>query len=229
MNNFISASIIAADFWNLEREYKELNKTKVEWIHYDIMDGHFVPNITIGSCELDSLVNKSNIAIDIHFMVSNPDYIVPYFVEKYKGTIVKNITVHSEVCINVKKLSEIVRKNGINFGLAIKPKTSINRIVENIGFIDLALVMTVEPGFGGQSFIQSQVKKIKKVKELIGDRSIEIEVDGGINPETAKQVIIAGAKVLVAGSAIFKNENYEENISKLKIFHLPMIPKNLLF
>ena len=160
MNNFISASIIAADFWNLEREYKELNKTKVEWIHYDIMDGHFVPNITIGSCELDSLVNKSNIAIDIHFMVSNPDYIVPYFVEKYKGTIVKNITVHSEVCINVKKLSEIVRKNGINFGLAIKPKTSINRIVENIGFIDLALVMTVEPGFAGQSLIKSCLKKI---------------------------------------------------------------------
>ena len=110
MNNFISASIIAADFWNLEREFKELNKTKVESIHYDIMDGHFVPNITIGTSELDSLVNQSSIPIDIHFMVSNPDYIVPYFVEKYKGTIVKNITVHSEVCINIKNSQKLLEK-----------------------------------------------------------------------------------------------------------------------
>ncbi|MBA4729266.1 MAG: ribulose-phosphate 3-epimerase [Deltaproteobacteria bacterium TMED126] len=217
MNNFISASIIAADFWNLEREYKELNKTKVEWIHYDIMDGHFVPNITIGSCELDSLVNKSNIAIDIHFMVSNPDYIVPYFVEKYKGTIVKNITVHSEVCINVKKLSEIVRKNGINFGLAIKPKTSINRIVENIGFIDLALVMTVEPGFAGQSLIKSCLKKITRLNNYLRKNNLDIpiQVDGGIKLSNISELKEAGSNIIVSGTGIFNTKNYKQTVDKM--------------
>ena len=171
----IAPSILSADFSKLGEEIKKLNKSSCDYIHIDVMDGHFVPNLTFGPDIIKSIKPLTDKPFDVHLMI-NP-------VKKY---------------INDYITAETVK--------------------EYLDMLDLVLIMTVEPGFGGQSFIQSQVKKIKKVKELIGDRSIEIEVDGGINPETAKQVIIAGAKVLVAGSAIFKNENYEENISKLKIF-----------
>lgn len=217
MNNFISASIIAADFWNLEKEFKELNKTKIKLIHYDIMDGHFVPNITIGSCELDSLVNKSKIGLDLHFMVENPDHIVPFFVEKYKNTTVKNITVHSEVCVNIKKLSRLVKKHGIGFGLAINPKTSINRIIENLKYIDLALVMTVEPGFAGQSLIKSCLTKISRLNSYLKKNNLDIpiQVDGGIKLDNILKLKEAGSNIIVSGTGIFNTKNYKKTVDEM--------------
>ena len=160
MRNFLAASLIAADFWNLEKEFAKLKKTNIEWIHYDIMDGHFVPNITVGSCELDSLVMKSPIPIDLHFMVSNPDYIVPKFIKRYSNRKIANITVHLETCKNIKRLSNLARKNKIGFGLAINPSTSISGLVKQLKHIDLALIMTVRPGFAGQKIIPSCFKKV---------------------------------------------------------------------
>ena len=210
----IAPSILSADFSKLGEEIKKLNKSSCDYIHIDVMDGHFVPNLTFGPDIIKSIKPLTSKPLDVHLMI-NP---VKKYINDYITAGADILTIHQEIDDNVLDCLKLIKKEKVKAGLSIKPDTSYDTVKEYLDVIDLVLVMTVEPGFGGQSFIQSQVKKIRKVKELIGDRSIEIEVDGGINPETAKQVIIAGAKVLVAGSAIFKNENYEENISKLKIF-----------
>ena len=210
----IAPSILSADFSKLGEEIKKLNKSSCDYIHIDVMDGHFVPNLTFGPDIIKSIKPLTDKPLDVHLMI-NP---VKKYINDYIISGADILTIHQEIDDNVLDCLKLIKKKKVKAGLSIKPDTSYETVKKYLDMLDLVLIMTVEPGFGGQSFIQSQVKKIKKVKELIGDRSIEIEVDGGINPETAKQVIIAGAKVLVAGSAIFKNENYEENISKLKIF-----------
>ncbi|MBT3445988.1 ribulose-phosphate 3-epimerase [bacterium] len=217
MKNFIAASIIAADFWNIEKEFKKLNKTRVKWIHYDVMDGHYVPNITIGSCELDALSQKSKIPIDIHFMVSNPDEIVPHFVKKYKNMNIVNITVHCETCKNIKKLSRLVRKANMSFGLAIHPNTSISKISRFFDYIDLALVMTVKPGFAGQKIIPSCIRKVKELSELFIKKNISlpIQVDGGIKLENISKLSDAGANIIVSGTGIFGTKDYESTVKKM--------------
>ena len=210
----IAPSILSADFSKLGEEIKKLNKSSCDYIHIDVMDGHFVPNLTFGPDIIKSIKPLTDKPLDVHLMI-NP---VKKYINDYIIAGADILTIHQEIDDNVLDCLKLIKKKKVKAGLSIKPDTSYETVKKYLDMLDLVLIMTVEPGFGGQSFIQSQVKKIRKVKELIGDRSIEIEVDGGINPETAKQVIIAGAKVLVAGSAIFKNENYEENISKLKIF-----------
>ena len=210
----IAPSILSADFSKLGEEIKKLNKSSCDYIHIDVMDGHFVPNLTFGPDIIKSIKPLTDKPFDVHLMI-NP---VKKYINDYITAGADILTIHQEIDDNVLDCLKLIKKKKVKAGLSIKPDTSCETVKEYLDMLDLVLIMTVEPGFGGQSFIQSQVKKIRKIKELIGDRSIEIEVDGGINPETAKQVIIAGAKVLVAGSAIFKNENYEENISKLKIF-----------
>ena len=210
----IAPSILSADFSKLGEEIKKLNKSSCDYIHIDVMDGHFVPNLTFGTDIIKSIKPLTDKPLDVHLMI-NP---VKKYINDYITAGADILTIHQEIDDNVLDCLKLIKKKKVKAGLSIKPDTSYETVKKYLDMLDLVLIMTVEPGFGGQSFMQSQVKKIRKVKELIGDRSIEIEVDGGINPETAKQVIIAGAKVLVAGSAIFKNENYEENISKLKIF-----------
>ena len=210
----IAPSILSADFSKLGEEIKKLNKSSCDYIHIDVMDGHFVPNLTFGPDIIKSIKPLTDKPFDVHLMI-NP---VKKYINDYIIAGADILTIHQEIDDNVLDCLKLIKKKKVKAGLSIKPDTSYETVKKYLDMLDLVLIMTVEPGFGGQSFIQSQVKKIRKVKELIGDRSIEIEVDGGINPETAEQVIIAGAKVLVAGSAIFKNENYEENISKLKIF-----------
>jgi len=210
----IAPSILSADFSKLGEEIEKLNKSSCDYIHIDVMDGHFVPNLTFGPDIIKSIRPLTDKPLDVHLMI-NP---VKKYINDYITAGANILTIHQEIDDNVLDCLKLIKKKKVKAGLSIKPNTSYETVKEYLDVVDLVLVMTVEPGFGGQSFLQSQVKKIRKVKELIGDRSIEIEVDGGINPKTAEQVIIAGAKVLVAGSAIFKNENYEENISKLKIF-----------
>ncbi len=218
MNNFIAASIIAADFFSLENEYKKLNQTDIKWVHFDIMDGHFVPNITIGSCDLDAILKKTNIPIDIHFMVDNPDYIVPLFIKNYSNKKISNVSVHVESCQNIKKLSNIVRKNKISFGLAINPNTSINKIINNLKYIDLALVMTVKPGFAGQKIIQKCINKVKKLRNYFDKNniSIPIQVDGGIKLENISLLSDAGANIYVSGTGIFNTNNYIKTVNKMK-------------
>lgn len=217
MNNFIAASIIAADFWNLEKEFVKLRKSKVSWIHYDIMDGHYVPNITIGSCELDSLQGKNTIPLDLHFMVSNPDEIVPEFVKRYKNSNIANITVHVETCKNKKKLSDLVRKAGIGFGLAIHPSTSIHELYKFLGIIDLALVMTVKPGFAGQKLIKSCIKKVKLLKSYMdkNETIVPIQVDGGIKKDNVSYLVQAGANIIVSGSGIFNTKDYKKTVLEM--------------
>ena len=210
----IAPSILSADFSKLGEEIKKLNKSSCDYIHIDVMDGHFVPNLTFGPDIIKSIKSLTEKPLDVHLMI-NP---VKKYINNYINAGADILTIHQEIDDNVLDCLKLIKGKKIKAGLSIKPDTSHETIKENLDMLDLILIMTVEPGFGGQSFMQSQVKKIKKVKELIGNRSIEIEVDGGINPKTAKKVINAGAKVLVAGSAIFKNENYEENITNLKIF-----------
>ena len=217
MKNFIAASLIAANFWNLEKEFKRLKESRVGWIHYDIMDWHYVPNITIGSCELDSLVKKSSIPIDIHFMVSNPDEIVPLFVKKYKNLNVVNITVHLEVCSNIPKLSRLIKRAGIGFGLAVHPSTPIKNIYKFIRYIDLALIMTVKPGFAGQKIITSCIKKIKALSTYLKHNNLEIpiQVDGGIKSDNVSRLTSAGANIIVSGTGIFKTNDYKETVKEM--------------
>ena len=210
----IAPSVLSADFSKLGEEIIKLNKSSCDYIHIDVMDGHFVPNLTFGPDIIKSIKPLTDKPLDVHLMI-NP---VKKFINDYILAGADILTIHQEIDDNVLDCLKLIKEKKVKAGLSIKPNTSYETIKEYLDMLDLVLVMTVEPGFGGQPFIQSQIKKIRKVKELIGKRSIEIEVDGGINPKTAKQVIIAGAKVLVAGSAIFKNEHYEENISKLKFF-----------
>ena len=217
MRNFIAASLIAADFWNLENEFNQLKQTNVEWIHYDIMDGHYVPNITVGSCELDSLINKTSIPIDIHFMVSNPDEIVPIFVEKYKSTTIVNITVHLETCNNIRKLSRLVRKSGIGFGLAVHPKTPITKIYNLLDLIDLALIMTVKPGFAGQKIIESCIKKVSALRNYAekNNITIPIQVDGGIKVSNVSKLTNAGANIIVSGTGLFGTKDYKKTVQRM--------------
>ena len=217
MKNFIAASLIAADFWSLSKEFKKLDNTQVKWVHYDIMDGHFVPNISVGSCELSSLIKKTNIEIDIHFMVTNPDIIVPNFIKMFKNRKLKNITVHAETCRDIKKLSKITRKSNIKFGLAISPETSIKRIIKNIEYIDLALIMTVKPGFAGQDIIIKCVNKVKRLSKFFKENNIDlpIQVDGGIKLKNISLLSDAGANIFVSGTGIFKTNNYKVTVDKM--------------
>ena len=217
MKNFIAASLIAADFWSLSKEFKKLDNTQVKWVHYDIMDGHFVPNISVGSCELSSLIKKTNIEIDIHFMVTNPDIIVPNFIKMFKNRKLKNITVHAETCRDIKKLSKITRKSNIKFGLAISPESSIKRIIKNIEYIDLALIMTVKPGFAGQDIINKCINKVKRLSKFFKENNIDvpIQVDGGIKLKNISLLSDAGANIFVSGTGIFKTNNYKVTVDKM--------------
>ena len=181
------------------------------------MDGHYVPNITIGSCELDSLVKKSSIPIDIHFMVSNPDEIVPFFVNKYKNLNIVNITVHLEVCKNIAKLSKLVRKAGIGFGLAVHPSTPITHLYKPLKYIDLALIMTVKPGFAGQKIITSCIKKVKVLSSYLRENNLKIpiQVDGGIKSDNVSSLTSAGANIIVSGTGIFDTKDYKKTVKAM--------------
>lgn len=210
----IAPSILSADFSKLGEEIEKLDKSSCDYIHIDVMDGHFVPNLTFGPDIIKAIRPLTKKPFDVHLMI-NP---VKKYINDYINAGADIITIHQEIDDNVTDCLKLIKSKKIKAGLSIKPGTGHETIEEYLDMLDLVLIMTVEPGFGGQSFMESQVQKIKEVKKLIENRVIEIEVDGGINPETAKQALNAGAKVLVAGSAIFKNEYYEENISNLKIF-----------
>ena len=208
----IAPSILSANFGILQNEIEKLDKSGADLIHLDIMDGNFVPNLTFGPGVVKSLRPHTKLPFDAHLMVNNPDEMIPWFIAAGADII----TVHAETCPHLDKTLQTIRAYGLKAGVALNPATPESVLEYVLDKLDMVLVMSVNPGFGGQKFIEGSLNKIAKVKSLIGERPIEIEVDGGINPLTAARCISAGADILVAGTAVFAGGEYARNIESLR-------------
>lgn len=208
----IAPSILSANFGILQTEIENLDKSGADLIHLDIMDGNFVPNLTFGPGVVKALRPHTKLPFDAHLMVNNPDEMIPWFIAAGADII----TVHAETCPHLDKTLHTIRAYGLKAGVALNPATPESVLEYVLDKLDMVLVMSVNPGFGGQKFIEGSLNKIAKVKSLIGERPIEIEVDGGINPLTAARCISAGADILVAGTAVFAGGEYARNIESLR-------------
>ena len=210
----ISPSILSADFANLQKAIEDVTKAGADYIHIDVMDGNFVPPITIGSDVVKSLKKHTNLPFDVHLMINNPDNQIENFAKAGADII----TIHAESSIHLHRSLNKIKQLGIKAGVSIIPSTHEDVLDYVMDEVDLILIMTVNPGYGGQKFIKSQLNKIKNCRKKIikSGRNIELQVDGGINEITAKEVIAAGADVLVAGSYIFGSKNYKEAIAILR-------------
>ncbi|MBR7159328.1 MAG: ribulose-phosphate 3-epimerase [Alphaproteobacteria bacterium] len=208
----IAPSILSADFSALGDEVRAIDKAGCDYVHVDVMDGHFVPNLTIGPCVIKDLRKCSEKPFDVHLMMTNPDD----FLEEFAKAGSDIITVHAEVGYHLDRTLQKIKDLGKKAGLSLTPATPESVLEYVLDKLDLILVMSVNPGFGGQKFISAQLEKIAKIKQMIGSRNIEIEVDGGVTKDTAPLCIKAGADVLVAGSAVFASSDYAANIQALK-------------
>lgn len=213
-NTLIAPSVLAADFANLQRDIEMINNSQADWFHIDIMDGVFVPNISYGMPVLEAINKHAKKTLDVHLMIVDPDRYIKTF--KELGTDI--LTVHIEASTHLHRTIQAIKAEGMKAGVALNPHTPISLLEDIINDIDLVLIMSVNPGFGGQSFIENTYSKVEKLKELITRKNASaiIEVDGGVTDKNAAQLAKAGADVLVAGSFVFKAENPTETIADLK-------------
>ena len=214
MSHLIAPSVLAADFANIQRDFEMINTSNADWFHIDVMDGVFVPNISFGMPVISAMKKHAKKPLDVHLMIVNPDQ----YISTFKNIGADILTVHYEACSHLHRTLQAIKAEGMKAGVALNPHTPIHLLEDIIQDIDLVCIMSVNPGFGGQSFIEHTYKKVKELKSLINknETSTLIEIDGGVNINNEKALIDAGADVLVAGSFVFKSGNPELTIQELK-------------
>jgi ribulose-phosphate 3-epimerase len=213
MKPIIAPSMLAADFGNLQRDVEMVDRSVAEWFHMDVMDGVFVPNISYGPAIIKKMASYTEKYIDSHLMIVNPDR----YIQDYKDAGTHNLTVHYEACTHLHRTIQAIKATDMHAGVSLNPHTPVHLLEDIIQDVDLVLLMSVNPGFGGQKFIENTIAKTAKLKDLILQKnsSAKIEIDGGVNTETGKRLVEAGADVLVAGSFVFKSNNPEQTIQEL--------------
>ena len=211
--HLIAPSVLAADFSNLQRDIEMINESDADWFHIDIMDGVFVPNISFGMPVLRDIKKHAKKTIDVHLMIVNPDQ----YIETFATLGADILTVHWEACTHMHRTIQAIKAAGMKAGIALNPHSSVNQLNDIIKDIDVVCLMSVNPGFGGQSFIENTYNKVTELNELIqsSGSDCQIEIDGGVTNENAKKLVQAGANILVAGSYVFKSSNPTDTISKL--------------
>lgn len=214
MKRLIAPSLLAADFTKLGEDIQMVNRSTADWIHCDVMDGHFVPNISFGLPVIEQIKKIAEKPLDVHLMISDPDR----YLERFKAAGADILTVHYETCPHLHRTVGAIRELGMKAGVAINPHTPVQMLIDIMHELDLILLMTVNPGFGGQKFIQGSYKRLVTLRQMVNTLSPDalIEVDGGVNLETGKQLFMAGADVLVAGNYIFTSPDPEGTIEALK-------------
>lgn len=210
----VAPSILSADFGRLADEVKAVEAAGADWIHVDVMDGRFVPNITIGPVVVEAVRRATKLPLDVHLMIVEPDKYLDDFAKAGASVL----TVHVEACPHLHRTLQHIRSLGVKPSVVLNPATSLSAIEEALPFVEMVLVMSVNPGFGGQSFIPEAVGKVRRLRQMIDKAGlrVDIEVDGGVNPQTARQVVEAGANVLVAGSAVFGSKDYKQAIAAIR-------------
>lgn len=214
MPHFIAPSILSADFGHLESDIAMINESKADWIHVDIMDGHFVPNISFGPDVLKVIRKHTRLPLDVHLMITNPDR----YLDVFQSAGADHITVHAEACTHLHRTIQNIKALGVKAGVALNPHTPLQAIEEILEDLDIVLLMSVNPGFGGQTFIYRTIDKIERLRYMIIERNAKalIEIDGGVGLQNAERILQAGADVLVAGNSVFKADNPTLAIYALK-------------
>ena len=210
----IAPSILSADFSHLAEEIQKVEEAGADMIHVDVMDGHFVPNLTVGPPIVKSIRKITRLPLDVHLMITNPDDYIPEFIKAGSDYL----TVHVETCPHLHRTIQSIKENGVKAGVTLNPATPLSLISQILPFVDLLLVMSVNPGFGGQSFIPQVLDKIREARRMIDEMQVpvELEVDGGLKVENIKEIAEAGADIFVAGSSVFHSKDYKMTLEKMR-------------